>query len=84
MRYISQEEEDTYEKMGDYSTIMSVSQTNREFMNLSSVTADAEESKVVWIRGRVHSIRIKGGSCFLVLRQNSSTVQATFFKSARY
>lgn len=29
----------------------------------------------VWIRGRVHTTRSKGKQCFLVLRQQSSTVQ---------
>lgn len=35
----------------------------------------------VWLRGRLQSIRVKGGSCFLVLRQDSfHTVQGVFFK----
>lgn len=29
----------------------------------------------VWIRGRVHNTRAKGKQCFLILRQQSSTVQ---------
>ncbi|XP_061400766.1 aspartate--tRNA ligase, cytoplasmic [Musca vetustissima] len=29
----------------------------------------------VWVRGRVHTSRAKGKQCFLILRQNSSTVQ---------
>lgn len=29
----------------------------------------------VWIRGRVHTSRAKGKQCFLILRQQSSTVQ---------
>lgn len=88
--YRSQEEEDTYEKMGDYAMIMSHSQTHRNFLDISTLqsqsdTATSKEEgntkQTVWIRGRVHSIRIKGGSCFLVVRQNShETIQATFFK----
>jgi aspartyl-tRNA synthetase len=30
---------------------------------------------IVWVRGRVHTSRCKGKQCFLVLRQQSSTVQ---------
>ena len=86
VNYKSQDEEDTYEKMGDYSTIMSSSQTFRQFTDTSTIAngngnGDDENNDNVWIRGRVHSIRIKGGSCFLVLRQNPyDTTQATFFK----
>lgn len=29
----------------------------------------------VWVRGRVHNTRAKGKQCFLILRQQSSTVQ---------
>lgn len=29
----------------------------------------------VWVRGRVHTSRCKGKQCFLILRQQSSTVQ---------
>lgn len=29
----------------------------------------------VWVRGRVHTSRSKGKQCFLILRQNSNTVQ---------
>ncbi|XP_055379753.1 aspartate--tRNA ligase, cytoplasmic [Condylostylus longicornis] len=29
----------------------------------------------IWVRGRVHTSRSKGKQCFLILRQNSSTVQ---------
>lgn len=36
----------------------------------------------VWIRGRVHQVRGKGGSAFLVVRQDAvSTVQAVHFKN---
>merc|ERR1719223_1273125 len=63
--------------------VMSRSRTNRQFSKIVDLE-DAEkhpaESKV-WLRGRLSSIRVKGGSCFLVLRQNSfDTVQALFFK----
>lgn len=31
--------------------------------------------ETVWVRGRVHTSRAKGKQCFLILRQQSSTVQ---------
>lgn len=31
--------------------------------------------QTVWVRGRVHTSRAKGKQCFLILRQQSSTVQ---------
>lgn len=30
---------------------------------------------LVWVRGRVHTSRAKGKQCFLILRQQSSSVQ---------
>ena len=29
----------------------------------------------IWVRGRVHTSRSKGKQCFLILRQQSATVQ---------
>lgn len=37
--------------------------------------AKANGDKTVWVRGRVHTSRSKGKQCFLILRQQSSTVQ---------
>jgi nondiscriminating aspartyl-tRNA synthetase len=81
--YLSIDDQSSYPKMGDMSMIVSRSRTGREFANI----ADLENSEMhsagskVWLRGRLHSIRVKGGSCFLVLRQDSfDTVQALFFK----
>uniref|UniRef100_A0A0K0DKT1 Aspartate--tRNA ligase, cytoplasmic n=1 Tax=Angiostrongylus cantonensis TaxID=6313 RepID=A0A0K0DKT1_ANGCA len=33
----------------------------------------------IWVRGRVHAIRSKGKTCFLILRQQIYTVQVTVF-----
>lgn len=78
-------DEDQYKKMGDMKVVMSRSQTNRKFVNISQLEEENSQYKPgdqVWIRGRLHSIRVKGGSCFLVLRQDSfHTVQACFFKT---
>jgi aspartyl/asparaginyl-tRNA synthetase len=60
---------------------MSRSRTGRKFADVEDLGSVAKAGDTVWLRGRLHSIRIKGGSCFLVLRQNSfNTVQACFFK----
>ncbi|XP_068147821.1 aspartate--tRNA ligase, cytoplasmic-like [Drosophila tropicalis] len=33
------------------------------------------DNGLVWVRGRVHTSRAKGKQCFLILRQQSSTIQ---------
>merc|ERR1712238_419736 len=62
--------------------IMSRSRTGRNFANVQELEEGKySSSDTVWLRGRLHSIRVKGGSCFLVLRQDSfHTIQAVFFK----
>ena len=81
--YLSFDEQDTYSKMGDMTRVMSRSRTNRRFGDIANLE-DAEKypaGSKIWLRGRLQSIRVKGGSCFLVLRQGSfNTVQALFFK----
>ena len=70
--------------MGDFARVMSRSQTGREFSKVADLGKGGahKPGENVWLRGRLHSIRVKGGSCFLVLRQDSfHTVQATFFKN---
>jgi aspartyl-tRNA synthetase len=76
---------DSYAPYGDMARVMSRSQTGRTFSNV----ADLDNSNLykpgdsVWLRGRLQSIRVKGGSCFLVLRQDSfHTIQACYFKDA--
>lgn len=60
---------------------MSRSRTGREFALVEELETKYKAGDTVWLRGRLHSIRVKGGSCFLVLRQDSfNTVQACFFK----
>ena len=81
--YLSINEQDTYPRMGNMARVMSRSISHRNFVKL----ADLEDSNLhpdgsqVWIRARVHSVRAKGGSAFLVLRQDAFyTIQACFFK----
>ena len=71
--YLSIDEQDTYESMGDMARMMSRSSTGRNFIQISNLenTSESEYGTNVWICGRINSIRIKGGSCFLVIRQDS-------------
>ena len=83
--YLSTSEQDTYAPYGDMSIVMSRSRSGRDFVDIKDIASSTDakygpDSKV-WIRGRLNSIRVKGGSCFLVVRQNSfDTIQACFFK----
>ncbi|KAG5670892.1 hypothetical protein PVAND_001123 [Polypedilum vanderplanki] len=48
----------------------------RNFVPVDQLSKAAEKgSKTVWVRGRIHTSRCKGKQCFIVLRQQSSTVQ---------
>ena len=81
--YLDRSEQSSYEPMGDYTTIMSRSRSEREFETIADFEnlEDEVPSSPIWIRGRLDSIRVKGGSCFLVVRQNSyHSIQALFFK----
>lgn len=86
--YLSIDEQDKYSPMGDMARIMSRSRTGRQFTNVADLGKQQEDThhqpgeKKLWIRGRLHSIRVKGGSCFIVIRQGSfHTVQAVYFKN---
>lgn len=69
--------------MGDLARVMSRSVSGRKFARVADLSSESLHpvGSTVWLRGRLHSIRVKGGSCFLVLRQDSfHTVQACYFK----
>jgi nondiscriminating aspartyl-tRNA synthetase len=79
--YLSAEDQDQYDPFGDYTRVMSRSQTGRQFAKVVDLGTTHVAGDKVWLRGRLQSIRVKGGSCFLVLRQDSfHTVQACYFK----
>jgi aspartyl-tRNA synthetase len=67
---------------GDYQSIASESQIHRNYEAIDQITATKSQlDDVIWLRGRVHSLRVKGNACFLILRsQNSSTIQIAYFK----
>eukprot|EP00934_Nitzschia_sp_Nitz4_P002507 Nitzschia sp. Nitz4//scaffold37_size175936//171509//173382//NITZ4_002072-RA/size175936-augustus-gene-0.23-mRNA-1//-1//CDS//3329549866//2497//frame0 len=80
--YLNVAEQDQYPPCGDMSITMSRSRTGRDFASVQDIGTKHQEGDTIWLRGRLHSIRVKGGSCFLVLRQESfHTVQAVFFKN---
>jgi aspartyl-tRNA synthetase len=81
VEYLSIDDQDSYPRLGDMARIMSRSRTGRHFVEVADLAHSAVPGSVVWLCGRIHSIRIKGGSCFLVLRQDSfHTVQCVYFK----
>ncbi|XP_034133892.1 aspartate--tRNA ligase, cytoplasmic isoform X1 [Drosophila guanche] len=48
--------------------------TERNFVVVHELGSHVEKG-LLWVRGRVHTSRSKGKQCFLILRQQSSTVQ---------
>ncbi|CAM9181459.1 unnamed protein product [Phaeothamnion confervicola] len=66
---------------GDYDVIMSRGESGRRFVGVAEMSG-AAVGETVWTRARVHKVRAKGGSAFLVLREPGSgaTVQAVAFK----
>lgn len=76
IKYINYETD----QFGDYPFIKSTFRSQRKWTDLKNVDADLE-GKEVLVRARIHAVRQKGNSCFLVLREGFSTVQAIAFKS---
>ncbi|GKY98832.1 hypothetical protein MPSEU_000839200 [Mayamaea pseudoterrestris] len=82
--YLSIDDEASYPAFGDMTRVMSRSRTGREWTRIASLEEQQDkivEGTKVWLRGRLQSIRVKGGSCFLVIRQDTfHTLQACYFK----
>ena len=73
---------------GDYQSISSEFPIQREYLAIDQITSQSPQvnhaNDLVWVRGRVSSVRVKGNACFLVLRSNhSSTIQITYFKDKK-
>ena len=66
------------DRYGDAPLIMSREITGKVWTHVKDVNAPLIGS-VVTLRGRVHAVRGKGKSAFLVLRQQTTTVQCVFF-----
>nr|XP_003702833.1 PREDICTED: aspartate--tRNA ligase, cytoplasmic [Megachile rotundata]XP_012139787.1 PREDICTED: aspartate--tRNA ligase, cytoplasmic [Megachile rotundata]XP_012139788.1 PREDICTED: aspartate--tRNA ligase, cytoplasmic [Megachile rotundata] len=60
---------------GDMGLIQSKDKySERKFVDIKNLKPDLE-NQTVWLRGRLHTSRAKGKQCFIVLRQQSYTVQ---------
>lgn len=66
------------DRYGDLPLVQSQEQTGRVWSNVEDL-APSMEGKEVLIRGRIHTIRGKGKSAFIILRQRTSTVQVVLF-----
>eukprot|EP00891_Asterochloris_glomerata_P001357 jgi/Astpho2/1357/Aster-06218 len=66
------------QQYGDSPLIQSRSVTGRKWTAIDKLTPALEGQKVL-VRARVHTVRGKGKSCFLVLRQRTATGQAVLF-----
>ena len=68
------------DQYGDYPFIRSSFQSHRKWTAIGKVDESFEGQEVL-VRARVHNVRGKGNTCFIVLRENFSTLQACAFKS---
>lgn len=68
---------DTY---GDYPFIKSTFRSDRVWTIVKNVNEDLVDKEVL-VRARIHTVRAKGNSCFIVLREGFCTLQACAFKS---
>jgi len=66
-------------KYGPAPLIQSVAQTGRTWTPVGEL-GEPTAGQEVLCRGRVHAVRAKGKSCFLVLREAGCTVQVTVFE----
>uniref|UniRef100_A0A914YP27 Aspartyl-tRNA synthetase n=1 Tax=Panagrolaimus superbus TaxID=310955 RepID=A0A914YP27_9BILA len=74
-----EEEEDISEgKYGNYELIQSSERKTITFTLVNKLD-ESYDGKMVWIRGRLHTSRVKGKTCFVVIRQQISTVQVAAF-----
>ena len=68
---------------GDFSLMASQGETGRKYVDVETLGKEGgpKDGDVVWIRGRVSSVRAKGNACFMVVRSGVfNTVQACHFK----
>ena len=77
--------DDTEIAFGDFRQIASQGRTGRVFADAKTLglPGGAQAGAVVWLRGRVSSMRAKGNACFAILRCDALyTVQVCHFKDA--
>ena len=81
--YYSLDSADQTVGFGDFNLMASQSETGRKYVDIETMNGDdaPKEGEVVWIRGRVSSVRAKGNACFMVVRSGVfNTIQACHFK----
>ncbi|GAX82774.1 hypothetical protein CEUSTIGMA_g10200.t1 [Chlamydomonas eustigma] len=66
------------DQYGDLELVQSKTSCTKSFVRVEDLNEALVGQKVL-IRSRVHNVRGKGSSAFLVLRQRTATVQATLF-----
>ena len=64
---------------GDSPIVMSKTMTEKVFRQINDLNTDFI-GQSVWLRGRLHTSRAVGKGCFIVIRQQLSTVQAVMFQ----
>ena len=65
-------------RYGDAEMVQSKEKTGRTWTRADALDASFVNREVL-IRGRIHNVRGKGKSAFIVLRQQTATVQVTMF-----
>jgi aspartyl-tRNA synthetase len=62
------------DKYGDVGLVQSQAVTGRVWTRVGDLTPEYKDKEVL-LRGRIHNVRGKGKSAFIVLRQRTTTVQ---------
>ena len=55
---------------------------DRELVRIGEIVA-AKADQLIWCRGRLHTSRATGRQCFIVLRQQQSTIQGLLAASEK-
>ena len=66
------------DRYGDAPLIQSQARSGKVWTNVRDVDA-SKQYQTVTLRGRVHNVRGKGKGAFLILRQQTATIQCVFF-----
>eukprot|EP00898_Chlorokybus_atmophyticus_P007058 jgi/Chlat1/7353/Chrsp59S06976 len=74
----SEEDDFAKDRYGDVPLVQSSEVTQRHWEDVAALDK-SYENKTVLVRGRVHTVRGKGKSAFLVLRSQHATVQCVLF-----
>ncbi|KAM3723818.1 Aspartate--tRNA ligase, cytoplasmic [Dirofilaria immitis] len=63
---------------GTYGIIQSADWKKLDFVDVKDVLLNLEGQEI-WIRGRLHTSRIKGKTCFIIIRQQMHSIQGMLF-----